>query len=154
MKWIPTARVLHPYPNQRFCVWPEAGAQCGSSACLGSVRGVPGDRHSYRDCPWLLWIMYFFHFQGNETIQLRPLSYKPQQTTCNAPAITNQINNCKMIYIAFSGSRWTTELAFTLSLYKIHVIFTTACYVFLKPAWINTGWHQQSIVYPYNFNEF
>jgi hypothetical protein len=20
MKWIPTARVLHPYPNQRFCV--------------------------------------------------------------------------------------------------------------------------------------
>jgi hypothetical protein len=28
---------------------PEAGAQCGSSACLGSVRGVPGNRHSYRD---------------------------------------------------------------------------------------------------------
>ena len=28
---------------------PEVGAQCISSACLGSVRGVPDNRHSYRD---------------------------------------------------------------------------------------------------------
>jgi hypothetical protein len=37
------------YPIQCFCVRPEAGAQCGSSACLGSVRGVPRNRYTYRD---------------------------------------------------------------------------------------------------------
>jgi len=31
---------------------PEVGAQCISSACLGSVRGVPGDRYPYRD--WIV----------------------------------------------------------------------------------------------------
>ena len=24
--WVPNVRVVHPYPNQRFCVCPEVGA--------------------------------------------------------------------------------------------------------------------------------
>jgi len=37
-----TAKVQHPYPDQRLCVWPVAEVQCGNSACLESVRGGVG----------------------------------------------------------------------------------------------------------------
>ncbi len=43
-------RIRQVPESQGVCAsLPEAGAQCGSSACLGSVRGAPGNRHSYRD---------------------------------------------------------------------------------------------------------
>jgi len=48
-RWLPPAKICHPYPWDRLRVRPDAGTQCGNSARLGSVRGVPGNRHSYRD---------------------------------------------------------------------------------------------------------
>jgi RNA-directed DNA polymerase len=31
-RWIPAARIVHPWPNQRFAARPKIRAQCGSSA--------------------------------------------------------------------------------------------------------------------------
>lgn len=33
LKYVPFVRVIHPYPNERLHVWPDAGAGCISSAC-------------------------------------------------------------------------------------------------------------------------
>jgi RNA-directed DNA polymerase len=47
--WLPKPRILHPWPEQRFAVkhprW-EPNARIGH---IGSVRGVPGNGHPYRD---------------------------------------------------------------------------------------------------------
>jgi len=45
--WITYPAPISESTSLRYT--PEVGAQCISSACLGSVRGVPGNRHSYRD---------------------------------------------------------------------------------------------------------
>jgi RNA-directed DNA polymerase len=40
-RWLPTVRVIHPYPEQRLRVIPEAGAQCVSSARWDLCGGRP-----------------------------------------------------------------------------------------------------------------
>ncbi len=48
-RWIPAVRISHPYPQERFGVMTQGRSPMRSSCTLGSVRGVPGNRHSYRD---------------------------------------------------------------------------------------------------------
>jgi hypothetical protein len=38
-QYIPSVRLNHPYPNQRWCVWLKAGAVCVSSARTDLRRG-------------------------------------------------------------------------------------------------------------------
>ncbi len=38
-RWLPPARICHPYPSQRLRVRPEAGARCGSAARRDLWRG-------------------------------------------------------------------------------------------------------------------
>jgi RNA-directed DNA polymerase len=40
-KWLPRPRIYHPYPWERLTIRPAIRTQCGNSARLGSVRGVP-----------------------------------------------------------------------------------------------------------------
>ena len=40
-RWLPPARVLHPFPDVRFAPGPKAGAQCGSPARWDLCGGPP-----------------------------------------------------------------------------------------------------------------
>lgn len=48
-RWLPIARVKHPFPDRRFAPVPEAGAQCGWQRTLGSAYGPPHKGGPYRD---------------------------------------------------------------------------------------------------------
>ncbi len=47
--WLPKPRILHPWPEQRFAVTHRGGSPVRESRPPGSVRGVPGNGHPYRD---------------------------------------------------------------------------------------------------------
>ena len=47
--WLPTPHPLHPYPAPRLCVTTRGRSPVRSCRTPGSVRGVPGNRHPYRD---------------------------------------------------------------------------------------------------------
>jgi hypothetical protein len=50
--WLPSPRILHPWPNQRFAVSPRGRSRMPESGPYGSVRGVSGNGHPYRDRSW------------------------------------------------------------------------------------------------------
>ena len=47
--WLPTPHILHPYPAQRLRVTTRGRSPVREGRTPGSVRGVPGNRHPYRD---------------------------------------------------------------------------------------------------------
>ncbi len=48
-RWLPEARILHPWPAQRFDAGHPRQAPAGSQRTPGSVRGAPGNPRPYRD---------------------------------------------------------------------------------------------------------
>jgi RNA-directed DNA polymerase len=48
-QWLPEPHSMHPYPAQRLCVTTRGRSPVRSCRTPGSVRGVPGNRHPYRD---------------------------------------------------------------------------------------------------------
>ena len=49
--WLPPPPILPPYPAQRLCVTPRGRSPVRECRTPGSMRGVPGNRHPYRDLP-------------------------------------------------------------------------------------------------------
>jgi hypothetical protein len=51
-RWLPSVRILHPYPSVRFAAThPRDRSRMREIRLYGSVRGVAGDRYPYRDPP-------------------------------------------------------------------------------------------------------
>jgi RNA-directed DNA polymerase len=48
-RWLPKPHILPPYPAHRVCVTTRGRSPVRSCRTPGSVRGVPGNRHPYRD---------------------------------------------------------------------------------------------------------
>lgn len=48
-EWLPPPHVLHPWPEERMAVGYPSRSRMPKLGTYGSVRGVPGDRHPYRD---------------------------------------------------------------------------------------------------------
>jgi RNA-directed DNA polymerase len=48
-RWLPTPHILHPYPAQRLRVTTRGKSPVRSCRTPGSVRGVLGNQHPYRD---------------------------------------------------------------------------------------------------------
>ena len=48
-QWLPEPHIMHPYPAQRLRVTTQGRSPVRSCRTPGSVRGVPGNRHPYRD---------------------------------------------------------------------------------------------------------
>ena len=48
-QWLPESYIMHPYPAQRLRVTTRGKSPVQSCRTPGSVRGVPGNRHPYRD---------------------------------------------------------------------------------------------------------
>jgi hypothetical protein len=46
---LPDPHILHPYPAQRLRGMTRGRSPVRSCRTLGSVRGVPGHQHPYRD---------------------------------------------------------------------------------------------------------
>jgi RNA-directed DNA polymerase len=52
-QWLPEPHIMHPYPVQRLCVTTRGKSPVRECRTPGSVRGVPGNWHPYRDLrPW------------------------------------------------------------------------------------------------------
>src|SRR5262252_2952961 len=49
--WLPAPHLRHPYPAQRWRVTTQGKSPVRSCRTPGSVRGVSGNRHPYRDRP-------------------------------------------------------------------------------------------------------
>ena len=49
--WLPTPPIFHPYPAQRLRVTTRGKSPVRECRTPGAVRGVPGNRHPYRDLP-------------------------------------------------------------------------------------------------------
>ena len=49
--WLPQPPILHPYPAHRLCVTTRGRSPVRECRTPGSVRGVLGNRHPYRDRP-------------------------------------------------------------------------------------------------------
>jgi hypothetical protein len=47
--WLPVPHIDHPFPWQRLHVTTEDRSPVRETRTLGSVRGVSGNRHPYRD---------------------------------------------------------------------------------------------------------
>jgi RNA-directed DNA polymerase len=47
--WLPPPQIVHPYPAPRLRVTTRGRSPVRSCRTPGSVRGVPGNRHPYRD---------------------------------------------------------------------------------------------------------
>ena len=48
-RWLPTARILHPWPQQRFDARTQGRSPVRWQCTLGSARGAAGDGGPYRD---------------------------------------------------------------------------------------------------------
>jgi RNA-directed DNA polymerase len=48
-EFLPQARILHPWPSERFAVNYPSGSPVRESRTPGSVRGVLSNKHPYRD---------------------------------------------------------------------------------------------------------
>ena len=48
-RWLPTPRICPLYPAQRLCVPTQGRSPVRECRTPGSVRGVSGNRHPYRD---------------------------------------------------------------------------------------------------------
>ena len=49
--WLPTPRILHPWPNQRSPFGTQ-GSRMRENRMYGSVRGARGNSRPYRDVMW------------------------------------------------------------------------------------------------------
>jgi RNA-directed DNA polymerase len=50
-QWLPKLQIRHPYPAQCLRVTTRGRSPVRECRTAGSVRGVPGNRHPYRDRP-------------------------------------------------------------------------------------------------------
>jgi RNA-directed DNA polymerase len=48
-RWLPTPRITHPWPEQRFAVTTQGGSRMPELGTSGSVRGVCSNARPYRD---------------------------------------------------------------------------------------------------------
>jgi hypothetical protein len=48
-EWLPSPHILHPYPAPRRRVMTRGRSPVREGRTPGSVRGVPGNWHPYRD---------------------------------------------------------------------------------------------------------
>src|SRR5439155_13968021 len=51
-RWLPRPRITHPWPNQRFTVRHPRWEPVREFRTPGSVRGVRGNMHPYRERYW------------------------------------------------------------------------------------------------------
>ena len=74
--WLPTPHILHPWPSDDLPSTTQGRSRMPESGTYGSVRGVPGNGHPYRDNGAMVWLSGTAHRKGRQQTMLRPTSHR------------------------------------------------------------------------------